>query len=77
MDKDNAIARKKLKQIHSVRDFESLLEHTMLSDEEKQILRLHYKDQKSLSCIADELGLSEVTVKKKHRKILLKIGKMF
>lgn len=77
MDKSNAATRNRLKQIHSVKDFEDLLEHTMLSDEEKQILRLHYKEQKSLSYIADMLGMSEVTVKKKHSKILLKVGKMF
>ena len=76
MDKKNAEIRKELKQISSVRDFESLIEQTMLSKEEKQILWLHYKEQKTLSCIADELGMSEISVKKKHKKILMKIGKM-
>ena len=77
MNKDKAKTRNKLKQISSVRDFENLINSTMLSDEEKQILMLHYKDKKSLSYIADELGLSEISVKKKHSKILLTIGKMF
>ena len=77
MDKNNAKTRKKLKQISSVRDFESLIKQTMLSEEEKQILWLHYKEQKTLSYIADELGMSEATVKKKHSKMLMKIGKMF
>lgn len=27
-------------------------------------------------CIADEIGLSEIAVKKKHRKMLMKIGRM-
>lgn len=58
MDKHNAKTRKKLKQISSVKDFESLIEQTM-------------------AFIADELGMSEVTVKKKHSKMLMKIGKMF
>lgn len=77
MDKNNAKTRKKLKQISSVRDFESLIEQTMLSEEEKQILWLHYKEQKTMAFIADELGMSEITVKKKHSKMLMKIGKMF
>ena len=36
MDKHNAKTRKKLKQISSVKDFESLIEQTMLSEEEKE-----------------------------------------
>lgn len=67
MDKHNAKTRKKLKQISSVKDFESLIEQTMLSEEE----------QKTMAFIADELGMSEITVKKKHSKMLMKIGKMF
>lgn len=77
MDKNNAKTRKKLKQISSVKDFESLTEQTMLSEEEKKILWLHYKEQKTMAFIADELGMSEITVKKKHSKMLMKIGKMF
>lgn len=76
-DKHNAKTRKKLKQISSVKDFESLIEQTMLSEEEKKILWLHYKEQKTMAFIADELGMSEITVKKKHSKMLMKIGKMF
>lgn len=48
----------------------------MLSDEDKTILRMYYIDEKQMSYIADILGLSEVTVKKKHRKALLKIGEL-
>lgn len=77
MDKANSETRKKLREITSVKDFENLLEQTMLSEEEKQILRMHYKEEKSLLYIADMLGMSETTIKKKHRKILMKIGKAF
>ena len=77
MNKENAKTRKKLKQIHSVKDFENLIEQTMLSEEEKKILRMHYKEQQTLGYIADTLGMSEITIKKKHKKILLKLGKMF
>lgn len=77
MNKENAKTRKRLKQIHSVKDFENLIEQTMLSEEEKKILRMHYKEQQTLGFIADTLGMSEITIKKKHKKILLKLGKMF
>ena len=77
MDKENADTRKKLKGISSVDEFRSILERTMLSDEEKQILILYYKEKKSLAYIADELGMSEVTVKRKHRKMLMKLGSIF
>ena len=77
MDKETAKTRKRLRQIGSVYDFENILEQSMLSEEEKTILRMHYKEQKPLCYIADELGMSEITVKKKHRKMLMKIGKLF
>lgn len=77
MDKENAETRKKLKGISSVDEFCSILERTMLSDEEKQILILYYKEKKSLAYIADELGMSETTVKRKHRKMLMKLGSIF
>lgn len=77
MDKENAETRKKLKGISSVEEFRDILERTMLSEEEKQILLMHYKDKKSLTYIADELGMSEATVKRKHRKMLMKLGSVF
>ena len=47
-----------------------------LSEEEKKLLWMHYKEKKTLQCIADEIGLSEIAIKKKHRKMLMKIGRM-
>lgn len=76
MDKKNAETRTKLKDISSVKEFSDLMEQTMLSEEEKKILWMHYKEKKTLQCIADEIGLSEIAIKKKHRKMLMKIGRM-
>ena len=76
MDKKNAETRTKLKDISSVKEFSDFMEQTMLSEEEKKILWLHYKEKKTFLCIADEIGLSEIAVKKKHRKMLMKIGRM-
>lgn len=77
MDKKNARARKQLKQIGTVKDFEELLQALMLSEEEKQLLRLHYKEKKSLQYIADAMCMSEANVKKIHRKILSKVSELF
>lgn len=76
MDKNTAKTRKKLKQMESIRDFESVVSQTMLSEEEKRILWLHYKEQKTMTYIADVLGMSESNVKKKHKKLLMKVGKI-
>lgn len=77
MDRENATVRKKLKQIETVKEFEELLSLVMLSEEEKQMLRMHYKDKKTMQCIADEMGLSEISVKKMHKRALTKIRKLF
>lgn len=77
MDRENALTRKKLKQIETVKEFEELLSLVMLSEEEKQMLRMHYKDKKTMQCIADEMGLSEISVKKMHKRALTKIRKLF
>lgn len=66
--------RKKLKQIDSVEDFDRLLNNLMASEEDKKIIEMHYKQGKSLGYIADILGMSESSVKNKHRKLLIKIG---
>lgn len=76
MDEETQKTRKRLKGIWSVEEFNDLLERTMLSTEEKQILILYYKEQKTLTYITDFLGMSEITVKRKHKKSLMKIGKM-
>ena len=76
MDEETQKPGKKLKGISSVEEFNDLLERTMLSTEEKQILILYYKEQRTLTYIADFLGMSEITVKRKHKKLLMKTGKL-
>jgi len=76
MDEETQKTRKKLKGISSVKEFNDLLDRTMLSTEEKQILILYYKEQKTLTYIADFLGMSEITIKRKRKKLLMKIGKL-
>ena len=68
--------RKKIKGIASVSSFYSLINSATLSHTDKQILILHYIDEKDFRYIGDTLGYSESTIKKKHRKILAKLSKV-
>lgn len=68
--------RRKVKEIADISSFNSLLNSTTLSDIDKQILVLHYIDEKDFRFIGDMLGFSESTIKKKHRKILAKLGRI-
>lgn len=67
--------RRKLRQIELVQDFESLLSLCTLSDADKEILRLHYIQQKDFRYIGDMLGYSETSIKKRHKEALRKISK--
>lgn len=68
--------RKKVQGIASISTFKDLIEQTILSDAEKQILVLHYLENKDFRFIADMLGYSETTIKRKHKKALTKIAKI-
>ena len=66
----------KLKSICDIKTFEELLDHCVLTEEDKTLIRLHYLQEKELNFIADKLGFSESTVKRKHKKILAKLNKL-
>ena len=68
--------RKKVQGIASISSFHDLLNQTVLSDSEKQILVLHYIENKDFRYIGDMLGYSESTIKRKHKKALNKISKI-
>ena len=67
----------KLKGINTVKQFEEMLDSVLISEEERKILNLIYKEQKPFSIVADEIGISERTLIRKHAKLLMKIGSMF
>lgn len=67
----------KLQSIGKKLDFESLLDSSTLSPEDKRILRMIYLESKSLGYVADVLGYSESTIKTRHRKSLNKLRKLF
>lgn len=69
--------RRKIQDISSVKTFEELLENCILTDEDKVLMRLHYLNGKDFRFIGDSLGFSESTIKRRHKKILQKLNKMF
>lgn len=69
--------RRKIQDISSVKTFEELLENCVLTDEDKMLMRLHYLNGKDFRFIGDSLGFSESTIKRRHKKILQKLNKMF
>lgn len=60
-----------------MRRFDDLLNESTLSDEDKEILRLHYLKGKDFRYIGDMLGYAEITIKKRHVKALSKLSKLF
>lgn len=70
---DHIEIRKRLHGIASVAEFERLLNSRILTDTDKQILRMYYIEGKTLSYIGDILGYSESGIKKKHKNILRRI----
>lgn len=68
--------RKKVQEIADISSFNDLINRTTLSDIDKQILVLHYIQEKDFCYIGDMLGFSESTIKKRHKKILVKLSKV-
>lgn len=66
--------RRKLKEIPLTATFENVLELCTLSEMDKQILRLHYIEEKDFRYIGDVLGYSEKSIKERHREALRKIS---
>lgn len=77
MNKEQREVRKRLKGVNTVKQFEEMLDSVLISEEERKILNLIYKEQKPFSIVADEIGISERTLTRKHAKLLMKIGSMF
>ena len=69
--------RKRIQSIADISSFNDLLNKSTLSDEEKLLIELHYIQAKDFRYIGDMLGYAESTIKKKHRKILAKLNKLF
>ena len=66
----------KLKEIASISSFTELINSSTISDTDKQILQLHYIHEKDFRYIGDMLGFSESTIKRRHKKALMKLSKL-
>ena len=62
--------RQYLRRISDVAAFNEVINAVILSEQEKQLMQLHYIDKQDFRFIGDKLGLSESSVKRKHREIL-------
>ena len=74
MTSEHIKTRQKIKDIASVDVFYDILDKCVLSDDDKEMLKMHYVSEKDLSFIADTLGYSESTIKYRHKKALKKLG---
>lgn len=62
--------RRYLRRIANVAAFNEVINAVILSEQEKRLMQLHYIDKQDFRFIGDKLGLSESSVKRKHREIL-------
>lgn len=65
--------RKALKELPEVSDLEFILNHVLLSKEDKMIIRMIYLEGRDINYISDTLGFSVSVIKTRHRKALSKI----
>ena len=68
--------RRRIQGIADISSFTDLLDKSTLSDEDKNLLKLHYIQGKDFRYIGDMLGYSEQTIKRRHKKALVKISKL-
>lgn len=76
MSSEHIKTRNNLKDIPTVTSFNELIENCTLSEEDKELLRMHYLQEKDFKYIGDMLGFAESTAKKRHRKALQKLSKL-
>lgn len=76
MASEHIQTRDKVKSIASITTFNDLIDNCVLSDEDREILRMHYLQGKDFRYIGDTLGFSESTIKKRHKKALQKLNKL-
>lgn len=74
---DHVMAKHQLLDVGDVEEFESILRQTMLSNTEKELLRLFYVGKKSMGYIADKLHLgSDKQASRMHRKAMQRVHKV-
>lgn len=76
MTSEHVKTRKRIRDIADISTFNELLDASTLSTEDKGILKMHYLEDKDFRYIGDSLGLSEQTIKYRHKKALQKLSKL-
>ena len=76
MSSEHIKTRNRIKEIASITTFNDLIDACTLTEEDKELLRLHYLQGKDFRYIGDKLGFAESTVKKRHRKALQKLNRI-
>lgn len=76
MSSEHIKTKRKIKEIASINTFNDLINACTLTEEDKEILRMHYLQGKDFRYIGDVLGFSESTIKKRHKKSLSKLNKI-
>lgn len=76
MASEHIKTRQKIQDIAEITSFNELLDACTLTDDDKELLRMHYLQGKDFRYIGDMLGFAESTVKKRHRKALQKLSKI-
>lgn len=72
----NVDTRNALNAIPKKSDLKDLLDAVNINDQDREIMRMRYEEQKTWDYIADVLGYSISSVKRRHGKILDKICKI-
>lgn len=72
----NVETRNKIKELPEVISFKELIERSMLRPIEKELMQLHYVQDKDFRYIGDMLGYSESWMKKVHIRALRKLNKI-
>ena len=73
---EHIATRKRLVDVADIHSFNDILNSVILTAEERKLMEMHYLQGMSFVQISFELGYAEVTVCKKHKKILNKIAKV-
>lgn len=68
--------RKKMRDVGNFSTLQELLNNSTLSELDKKIVIMHYVEEKNFGYIGDELGYSESGIKKRHKRILKKLGQL-
>lgn len=66
--------KRKLKE--DIKTFADIMKSPYISEEEKNLLNMIYIDKKDYRLIGDTIGISESTVKKRHKDLIKKISKI-